>query len=304
MEKFTLAYWHTCTVILSHIAVKSTVSDQGKVRSVERSKLWLRKITGVLAKCGHIFSLPSTARGVQTTAIVLAGVWALYTFVYKEILLPKSAPVNVSIDLQLKKIESTDQQSNQLVCVEMTVKAVNPSSRVAHLLPSVWFARGCKIGKLDSDDGRFMNNLSTALGGSSTNSNLYFQEKHFSRSNWTFVSGGGLFEKRMLKPGEVISFTLILSLPLFGYDVLRIEAHMPTMGNTDRIEGVWSVDEKGPRLDIYRVGKDNRPILIKTDANGLYPSRLNFEEAHTYSEISLFAHALPTTVAQPNKSAN
>lgn len=57
----------------------------------------------MLAKYGHVVSLQSTARGVQTTAIVLAGVWALYTFVYKEILLPKSAPVNVSIDLQLKK---------------------------------------------------------------------------------------------------------------------------------------------------------------------------------------------------------
>jgi hypothetical protein len=280
------------------------VSNQEKVTGVDRCNLWLQRIAGVLAKCGHVFSLQSTARGVQTTAIVLAGVWALYTFVYKEVLVPKSAPVNVSIDLQLKKIESTDQQSNQLVCVEMTVKAVNPSSRVAHLLPSVWFARGCKIGKLDSDDARFIDNLSTALGRSSTNSSLYFQEKHFSRTNWTFVGGGGLFEKRMLKPSEVISFTLILSLPLLDYDVLRIEAHMPTVGDTDGIEGVWSVDKKGPRLDIHRVGKDNKPILIKTGANGLYPLRLNFDEAHTYSEISLFAHALPTTLAQPNRSSN
>ena len=259
----------------------------------------------MLAKCGHVVALQSTARGVQTTAIVLAGAWALYTFVYKEILVPKSAPVNVSIDLQLKKIESTDQQSNQPVCVEMAVKAVNPSSRVAYLLPSVWFARGCKIAKLDSDDGQFIDNLSTALGGSSKNSSLlYFQEKHFSRSNWTFVGGGGLFEKRMLKPSEAISFTLILSLPILSYDVLRIEAHMPTAGDTDGIEGVWSVDKIGPRLDIYRVGKDNKPIVIKTGANGLYPLRLNFDEAHTYSEISLFAHALPTTVAQPNRSTN
>ena len=258
----------------------------------------------MLAKYGHVVSLQSTARGVQTTAIVLAGVWALYTFVYKEILLPKSAPVNVSIDLQLKKTESTDQQSNQLVCVEMTVKAVNPSSRVAHLLPSVWFARGCRIGRLDSDDGRFIDNLSKALGRSSTNSSLYFQERHFSHTDWTFVGGGGLFEKRMLKPNEAISFTLILSLPLLYYHVLRVEAHMPTVGDADGIEGLWSVDKIGPRLDIYRVGKDNKTILIETSANGVYPLGLNFDEAHTYSEISLLAHALPTTVAQPDRPSN
>jgi hypothetical protein len=281
------------------------VSNQEKIGRVYGRNLWLRTVVGPLVKCGQALSKPSTARGVQTTAIVLAGVWALYTFVYKEILLPKSAPVNVSIDLQLKKIESTDQQSNQLVCVEMAVKAVNPSSRVAHLLPSVWFAHGCKIGKLDSDDGQFRDNLSTALGGSSKHSSLlYFQQKHFSRSNWTFVGGGGLFEKRVLKPSEAISFTLILSLPLLAYDVLRVEAHIPTVGDADGIEGVWSIDKDGPRLDVNRVGKDNKPILIEIDAKGSYPSRLNFDEAHTISEISLFANALPTTVAQPNRSSN
>ncbi len=280
------------------------MSNQEKVTGVERCNLWLREIARVAAKCGHVVSLQSTARGVQTTAIVLAGVWALYTFVYKEILVPKSAPVNVSIDLQLKKIESADQQSNQLVCIEMAVKAVNPSSRVAYLLPSVWFARGCKIGKLDSDDSRFIDGLSKALERSSTNSSLYFQEKHFSRSDWTFVGGGGLFEKRMLKPGEAISFTLILSLPLLYYDVIRVEAYMPTLGDTDGREGVWSVDTRGPRLDIYRLGKDSSRILIETAANGLYPLRLNFDEAHTYSEISLFARALPTTVTQPSRSTN
>jgi hypothetical protein len=78
---------------------------------------------------------------VQTIAIIVAASWGIYTFVYKEITLPKSAPVNVSMDLQLKKIgTSVDKREQEVpfVAVEMKVRATNPTSRSIYLLPSTW----------------------------------------------------------------------------------------------------------------------------------------------------------------------
>jgi hypothetical protein len=38
-------------------------------------------------------------------AILLAGAWAVYTFVYKEIIIPMTAPINLTMDLELKRID-------------------------------------------------------------------------------------------------------------------------------------------------------------------------------------------------------
>ena len=83
---------------------------------------------------------------VQTFGILVAAAWGVYTFIYKEIVLPKSAPVNISVNLELKTIGPSNPQETeakkQLIAVEMKVSATNPSPREVYLLPSIWFAYG------------------------------------------------------------------------------------------------------------------------------------------------------------------
>jgi hypothetical protein len=40
---------------------------------------------------------------IPPIGIVIAAVWGVYTFIYKEIIIPQSAPVNVSIGLQIQE---------------------------------------------------------------------------------------------------------------------------------------------------------------------------------------------------------
>src|SRR5713226_5577170 len=84
---------------------------------------------------------------VQTIGIVIAATWGAWTFVYKEIVVPKSAPVNVTVDLELKKIGANQPGATKakLIPVELRVSAKNPSSREIYLLPSVWMASGVKV---------------------------------------------------------------------------------------------------------------------------------------------------------------
>src|SRR5438128_1254137 len=84
---------------------------------------------------------------MQILGIVIAAAWGAWTFVYKEIVVPKSAPVNVTVDLELKKIAGGQPGENKkkLIPVQFKVSAKNPSSREIYLLPSVWMAIGVKV---------------------------------------------------------------------------------------------------------------------------------------------------------------
>src|SRR5437763_12580581 len=81
---------------------------------------------------------------VQILGILIAAGWGIWTFIYKEIKVPKSAPVNISLNLQLKKVE-TNPSRQGLTAVEMKISATNPSSREIYLLPNAWVAYGGHI---------------------------------------------------------------------------------------------------------------------------------------------------------------
>jgi hypothetical protein len=89
---------------------------------------------------------------VQIIGIAIAAGWGAYTSNYKEMMLPRAAPVIVTVDLQLQKIDRPNSQhqgeNKALVAVEMTVSATNPSSRQVYLFPSVWLAYGLKVDAL------------------------------------------------------------------------------------------------------------------------------------------------------------
>ena len=75
-----------------------------------------------------------------------------WTFIFKEIEVPKSAPVNISLNLQLKKIE-TPQNNEVLSAIEMKISATNPSTREIYLLPNAWVAYGGHIAASPASSG-------------------------------------------------------------------------------------------------------------------------------------------------------
>src|SRR5256885_1464223 len=111
---------------------------------------------------------------VQTIGICIAAIWGVYTFVFKEILVPKSAPVNVTINLQLKKI-GTGPTNGNLTAVEMKISATNPSSRKVYLLPSVWVAHGIRIKAVERDDAGFADATVKSFQDSTT---VYSVQRH------------------------------------------------------------------------------------------------------------------------------
>jgi hypothetical protein len=77
---------------------------------------------------------------MQIAGILLAGAWGVYTFFEKEVFIPKSAPVNISINLQLKKVGTGSASQASLAAVEMNVMrtpcAIHALGRINGLVQS------------------------------------------------------------------------------------------------------------------------------------------------------------------------
>lgn len=188
----------------------------------------------------------------QTAGIIVAAIWGIYTFGYKEIFIPNTAPVNISMDLQLQKVGISNKKKNRLIAVEMKVSATNPSSRGVKLLPSIWIAYGEKLVFIDENT-LFNKKLNSALNIQ----NESFKQKHVESKFIATVAGGNLFLDDYLKPKETRTRTIIFHVPDKKYDVLEVKAIMPSGEDTGIVKLKWRFDEnlKAPFLDYYPVDK-------------------------------------------------
>lgn len=230
---------------------------------------------------------------VQTMCIIIATLWGAYTFIYKEIMLPKAVPVNVSVDLQLKKIGRPNSQVQQgenkaLIAVEMAVSATNPSSREVYLLPSVWIAHGYKVNALSENKG--FAKQATLVLDSQDKSQL---EKHASTAGIADgpVAIGRLFPDNSLKPNEKVAQKLLFHVPVGRYDFISVEALMPTMAKKEGAVLVWKYDEKDGSLVpiMFKIAKNGERKEMKNDKDGHYmDDELELQTAASRSTLSLW----------------
>lgn len=250
---------------------------------------------------------------VQTVGILIAAAWGGYTFIYKEVVLPNSAPVNISVDLQLKKIgqmgpngaplsEVSDDKTNgpqgidrkkQLIGVEMRISAINPSTRDVYLLPSAWFAYG--IVDRASDD------LPTETAALVLNAHSGgYILKHAVPAEASLVAVGSLLPDDALRPNEKAVHTEIIYVPAGKYDRIMVQGTLITASKRDKltVKWKWNKEDKDKDNDneervitpqLYRVGASNELIELTKDEQAYYSreeSGLQLE--HASGQISLW----------------
>ncbi len=226
---------------------------------------------------------------VQIIGIVVATVWGAYTFIYKEITIPRSAPINISVNLELKKIGTTMtnvyNRAGSIINVEMQISMKNPSSRKVDLLPSVWIAYGytvaaTKFESIDSFATRATALLKYPLG---------FVERGFTRTSETVLSTGRLFTDTYLKPNETVARTHILHIPANTYDVLEVVCILPSAADASKLEIEWNLDSNIVLNDVwFHLDRKGRRTLISSDELESY-SKPPFEcqYSRSVSQISL-----------------
>ena len=226
---------------------------------------------------------------VQTIGIIAAAMWGAYTFIYKEITIPKSAPVNITVDLQLRKAGTCGlikKEEEPLIAVEMKVSATNPSSREVHLFPSAWIAYGYKIDPEDKSDSMFCKGAVVSLNSRQG----IFIERHSSLTSYSIVAAGSLFTDSALKPNEKLARTLVFHIPRNKYDSVQVFAAMPTEAKASDVLLEWDLDDSGSLVpSMYRIGKNGeRTPLMKYKSGGYSDAQLELQMAAQISQLSLW----------------
>jgi len=226
---------------------------------------------------------------VQIIAIIAAALWAIYTFVYKEITVPKSAPINVTLNLKLQKVGAGNiKDKKPLVAIEMNVLTKNPSSLKIHLFPSVYVVYGYKITHAVNE---FLGNPTLKRSFQQD----FFWSKHSAEEPWSIVTFGNLLEGTIdLKPGEEVTRTLVFYVPVGEYDCLRAHAIIPNAKDRRGIKLEWHLSREGPIVTVLRKKSDGNYEAIarrkeKEEESWEYlDERRELQQADTMSMISLW----------------
>ena len=220
---------------------------------------------------------------VQTIAILGAAIWALTTFVFKEILVPKAAPINISLNLQLKKIGTKPTLSSELVAIEMRASATNPSTRTVYLFPTYWMARGYRIVPMDRGEKAIKQDFIQAL---KSRTEVY---RYAGADSYSVLAGGMLFEDNYLKPGETIGRTLIFYAPPQKYDLVDVETYIATAEDMRGIELEWGLGtDLEPEPKVYRVVGDKRELIPPDKDGGYSDTKREFQSSHSRAQLSLW----------------
>lgn len=200
--------------------------------------------------------------------VMIAALWAVYTFYFKEVWLPQSAPVNITVDLQLKKLGASTARGStgekRLLAVELKVTATNPSSREIALLPSAWVAYGYKIVPIGQRL-KFADQASAQLSYPQAHRDKYI-ERHVFTLPGTVVAVGSLFSDKYLRPHETVTRTLIFHVPPAEYDMLDTIVRVPSANKRSGATLEWALEEDV--LVAYRIDADGSRTPLEEDEEG------------------------------------
>jgi hypothetical protein len=226
----------------------------------------------------------------QFILILFAAGWGVYTFVYKEFTVPKSAPINISMTLEARNLGVRDSKirakERPLQAIELKVTAKNPSTRNIHLLRSVWMASGLKVAQRKARDD---DSIKQDIGNGFNSNGITQVERHSALETSEVVAAGNLFDDDELRPGESIARTIVFFVPRGAYDLVEVYTHIPTVA-VGGIDLQWEVeDDLSITPHLFRVAKDLTRTEIPLGKDKLFADHgLEYQSAESRSRISLW----------------
>nr|VFJ58464.1 MAG: hypothetical protein BECKFW1821A_GA0114235_108213 [Candidatus Kentron sp. FW]VFJ63096.1 MAG: hypothetical protein BECKFW1821B_GA0114236_107914 [Candidatus Kentron sp. FW] len=181
---------------------------------------------------------------VQTLAIILAGLWGAYVFIYQEFWIPKSAPTSLTLDVSLRKAGKTNYDNkHSQAAIELSIIAKNTTKYPIGLLPGIFMIHGIEFTVAGSDEDTFDKKLESELVIPYSGK---YRNRHFMEKSRTEVSIGSPFSDTVLKPGETIKRVFLTTIPADKYDALKASIIIPRCREGTSLE---SCEEKKERFE-------------------------------------------------------
>jgi hypothetical protein len=206
----------------------------------------------------------------QTIAIVAAGAWGVYVFVFEEFTKPAAVPINLTTEMSIHQAGThavASAGNAPLLAIELDVTATNPSSRTVYVLPNYWIATGVRVAS-QSDQGWV-----GAANNAVAQRNPVAGGEHYQIVSSKAVALGSLISDTELMPNERTTRSYVFYVPASAYDFIDIESALPSVSQPNAADVSWRLD---PATNVVS------PTVFLIDHG--HRRQLRLEEISRYSE--------------------
>ena len=195
---------------------------------------------------------------IRSGGILIAAAWGVYTFIWKDILVPSWQPAHLTLEANLSPVPNRPSKAAGLEMM-LQVKATNASSRRVYLLANIWTLRGVDTAprtgqRVDSD---FLQESIQLLRDGS----LLPTERGVRRAAGKMIAVGRLLGDEFIDPGNAVNRSILVHIPR-EYDA--VELGVTTALLSRRQDRLFS----GQRLvlEVDGIG-DLKPLLCSKNSN-------------------------------------
>ncbi len=196
---------------------------------------------------------------IRSGGILIAAAWGVYTFVWKDILVPSWQPANLNLEASLKAVPDRPATADGLEMI-LEVKATNDSSRRVYPLANIWYVSGIKReprpGSMVHSDRLFRQESNQAL----REVGLQQAERSVISTPGELLAVGRLFDDDIIDPGDSVNRSILVNIPK-GYGAVELRVTVPLL--TRPPDGLFHGQRLTWRLDDY-----SEPQLLVCSGTG------------------------------------
>jgi hypothetical protein len=195
-----------------------------------------------------------------------SGAWGVYTFVWKDILVPSWQPASLNLEASLRPVPDRPATADGLEMV-LEVKATNASSRRVYPLANIWYVNGIKRElrprSMVRSDRLFQKESNPVLRGVG----LQHAEQAMNSTLGELLAVGRLFDDDFFDPGTSVNRTILVHIPKeYGAVELRVTMPLLTRSADGLLHGkrlAWGVDNFGEPELLVCTGKGSESRVSK-----------------------------------------
>jgi len=176
---------------------------------------------------------------LQTIAIVVAAVWAIWKFIYEDRILPERIPPHVIMTSEMQKIGT----KNSMAAIRVNVNINNTSHRKVYALSCWYHIAGSKIEGYRADDTSFAEAIKVKMNGKDAGGRIsrYFYDREIE-----VIEAGALLDSGWwFEAGEEVSKSFVIFVPEGKYDLLKFWTDINVAKNIEPFVVKWEVQKEG-----------------------------------------------------------
>jgi hypothetical protein len=191
---------------------------------------------------------------IRSGGILIAAAWGVYTFLWKDVLVPSWQPASLNLEASLRPVPDRPGTADGLEMI-LEIKATNASSRRVYPLANIWYANGIKRDprprSILRSDRLFRQESNKILRGVA----LQHAERGIISTPGELIAVGRLFDDDIIDPSTSVNRSVLVHIPK-GYAAVELRVLIPLL--TRSPDGLFQGQRLAWGLDVY----DEPELLI------------------------------------------